>query len=224
MNVIYAISCEDRYYIGSTKNFFKRKAEHTGLLERGKHSNQYMQRVYDKYGGLHFKILENVDVKDDLLEREQVHIDRHYSDPKCMNLSPHAHRGYNPWTAESRAKLSKTCTGRVHGPEAKLKQSLAKKGKRLTNEHRSNITKVRHKNAKIYTNDVVFIWNDATYSISTLSEFLELFDTSSRCIFRRLAANKNTTITLARVREGSKHPFNNGDKLSFLCVDTSHRA
>tara|TARA_R110000803_G_C11832339_1_gene303463 strand:+ start:83 stop:688 length:606 start_codon:yes stop_codon:yes gene_type:complete len=201
MNVIYAISCEDRYYIGSTKNFFKRKAEHTGLLEKGKHSNQYMQRVYDKYRGLHFKILENVDVEGDLLEREQVHIDRHYSDPKCMNLSPHAHRGYNQWSAESRAKMSESCKGRVYGPEVKLKQSLAKKGKI----------------GGVHSNPFTFKWNDKEYKFVSATDFTNTFTTSAITALRQCIKN-GTWIVGSRTSPVSKHPFKSGDVLIYLPI------
>jgi len=214
MGCIYAITCSDRYYIGSTKNFHKRMAEHKSDLQRGRHKNTYMQRVYDKYGCFEYKILESVE-EDKLIEREQVLLDRHFDDPKCMNRSPHAHRAYNPWTEESRKKLSETCKGRKHTAETKKKMSDAKKGKNLTRDHIANLIKARHKNAKVYTSDVIFKWNDSTYEIASLAEFLELFGKSSRCIFRRLAANKNTVITLSRVREDTDHPFKNGDKLCF---------
>jgi len=215
MGVIYSIKSRDRFYIGSTKDFDKRMAEHRGLLEKGKHSNTFMQRMFNKYNDFEYVVLEEVD-NSKLKEVEQLYIDKHYEDPNCMNGSPYAHRAYNPWTIESRKKMSESCKGRVYGSEVKKKQSLAKKGKKLSKEHRSNIMKARHKNAKIYTNNVIFKWNDKTYNISTLAEFLELFGKSSRCIFRRLAANKNIWNTLTRVREESKHPFKNGDKLGFF--------
>ena len=195
MGCIYAITCSDRYYIGSTKNFHKRVAEHKSDLQRGKHKNTYMQRVYDKYGCFEYKILESVG-DDKLIEREQVHIDRHYDDPKCMNGSPHAHRAYNPWTEESRKKMSESCTGRKHTEETKKKLSAAKKGK-VSN------------NAKAFK----FIWNDEEYMFNAMSYFLEEFDESARCIYRRLTKNAGKWITLNRIRVGSKHPFSNDDKL-----------
>jgi group I intron endonuclease len=215
MGAIYSIKSQDKFYIGSTKDFDKRMAEHRGLLERGKHSNDYMQRVFDKYNDFEYTIIEEVD-NSKLKEIEQQYIDKHYEDPNCMNGSPHAHRAYNPWTVESRAKMSESCKGRKHTEETRKKLSEAKKGKKLTKEHIANIVNSRHKNAKVYTSDVIFKWNDSTYEIASLSDFLNQFGKSSRCIFRRLAANKNTVISLSRVREDSKHPFKDGDKLCFF--------
>ncbi len=195
MGCIYAITCSDKYYIGSTKNFHKRMAEHKGLLEKGTHKNAYMQRVFDKYGGFEYKILESVE-DDKLVDREQVHIDRHYDDVKCMNASPHAHRAYNPWTDESRKKMSESCKGRTLTEETKKKISDTKKGKPSPN-HRA----------------VKFIWNDKEYEFYAMSHFLKEFGDSSRCIYRRLTKNAGKWITLYRVNESSKHPFSNGDKL-----------
>ena len=196
MGCIYAITCSDRYYIGSTKNFHKRMAEHRSDLQRGKHKNTYMQRVYDKYGGFEYKILESVE-DEKLVDREQVHIDRHYGDVKCMNASPHAHRAYNPWTEESRAKMSATCTGRKHTDETKKKMSDVKKGT-VSN------------NAKSFT----FLWNDKSFHFDTPTQFYEMFTESARCLFR-LAKGKRYVVG-NRKHKSAKHPFISGDVVEIV--------
>ena len=93
MNVIYSITYGDKYYIGSTSNWANRKSNHRRALERNIHYNNGLQEAYnsdDSARGLEFKILENVE--GDPKEREQVFIDRHIDDPKCMNVARLADR------------------------------------------------------------------------------------------------------------------------------------
>lgn len=47
---IYKISTDNHIYIGSSKNLYSRLMEHRIDLINGKHSNQFLQRVCDKYG------------------------------------------------------------------------------------------------------------------------------------------------------------------------------
>lgn len=196
MGCVYAITCSDRYYIGSTKNFHKRMAEHKSDLHRGKHKNTYMQRVYDKYGCFEYKILESVE-EDRLIEREQVLLDRHYDDPKCMNASPHAHRAYNPWTEESRMKMSESCKGRKHTDETKKKMSDAKKG-----------------TVSNYAKSFTFYWNDKSFHFDTPTHFYNMFTPSARSLFR-LAKGKKYTVG-NRIRKNSKHPFKSGDIIEIV--------
>lgn len=196
MGVIYSIKSQDKFYIGSTKDFNKRMAEHRGLLENGKHSNDYMQRVFNKYNDFEYVIIEEVD-NSKLKEVEQLYIDKHYDDPNCMNGSPYAHRAYNPWTEESRKKLSETCKGRKHTDEAKRKMSDAKKGKV----------------GGTWSKPCEVIWNDTKYEFVSLTDFMNTFTESARCIYRRLTKNADKWITLTHVKADSNHPFSNGDKL-----------
>jgi group I intron endonuclease len=126
MKVIYAISCGDKYYIGSTANWDMRVKTHKRHLEEGVHVNKFLQRVYNKHGeekGFEYKILEKVE--GDLFEREQVLIDRHFNDPKCMNVNPNASHptpNENSWKAAAEAN-----TGIKRTDEARKKMSDAKK-------------------------------------------------------------------------------------------------
>lgn len=96
MNIIYAITCADKYYIGSTTNWANRKSNHRRCLERGVHCNKLLQEAFDSNAsarGLEFKILETVDGdREALYIREQILLDRHFDDPKCINLSKHANK------------------------------------------------------------------------------------------------------------------------------------
>lgn len=91
---IYAIINKetDKFYIGSTKDFDKRKYQHFSELEKGKHRNIYLQNSWNKYGKevFEFKILERVGVEN-LREREQWYIDKYYDyRQKCYNINTSA--------------------------------------------------------------------------------------------------------------------------------------
>ena len=77
------------FYIGSSVNMGRRRGQHLCQLVAQKHGNQKMQRVYDKYQIFEFEILFECPV-DELLSKEQVLIDAHFTDGKCANLSPTA--------------------------------------------------------------------------------------------------------------------------------------
>ncbi len=47
---IYKISYNEHIYIGSSKNLYMRLLEHRRDLSNNKHSNEYLQRLSNKYG------------------------------------------------------------------------------------------------------------------------------------------------------------------------------
>ena len=66
----------NKCYVGSTKNFYKRKLEHWNLLSKNKHHSNHLQKSYLKYGAdkFVFIILEECEIEK-LLEREIFWID-----------------------------------------------------------------------------------------------------------------------------------------------------
>lgn len=74
---IYAIIVNDKFYIGSSKKIEYRFKEHKSRLKCQNHDNIYLQNLYNKYGieSFRFKILEEVDNIETLLEIEQDYID-----------------------------------------------------------------------------------------------------------------------------------------------------
>lgn len=139
---IYKITCTvtGKFYIGSAKDIRHRLARHKSDLGRNVHHNTLLQRAVNKYGKdmFEFEILEFVDDTESLLQREQHYLDT--LNPCDINI------GFNlaieagsrlgvPATEETKAKISKTLTGRKHTEETKLKISEAHKGKKLPEEH-----------------------------------------------------------------------------------------
>lgn len=68
----------NKIYIGSTVNFKRRKRNHFWDLNNNKHDNDYLQKAYNKYGkeNFRFEIIEYIEDKKILLEREQSWIDK----------------------------------------------------------------------------------------------------------------------------------------------------
>jgi len=97
------ISPSGRRYIGSAKNFEKRKREHFSALRRGKHHSTLLQRAFRKYGAdLVFRVV--IVCRDaDLFFYEQLLIDQLRP---AYNVNPSATgtRGLK-WSAESRARI-----------------------------------------------------------------------------------------------------------------------
>lgn len=77
---IESLCSPNRYYIGSTVNYTKRRYEHLFLLRRNKHHSPKLQRHYNKYGeaDLVFIIIDqfNFNLKEQLLLKEQFYIDK----------------------------------------------------------------------------------------------------------------------------------------------------
>src|SRR5260221_8854899 len=76
---IYRITCtvNDRFYIGSAVNLYKRWYDHRFHLSRKTHRNQKLQRAWDKYGedAFLFEVIEFV-LMPFLLMREQYWLDK----------------------------------------------------------------------------------------------------------------------------------------------------
>jgi group I intron endonuclease len=65
------------FYIGSAINFANRKVAHINSLKYNRHKNAFLQNSWNKYGreAFKFEIIEAVDVKENLIPREQYWID-----------------------------------------------------------------------------------------------------------------------------------------------------
>lgn len=84
---IYIISGVGRNYVGSAVCIHKRWNVHRSTLRAGTHRNIHLQRAWDKHGesAFHFSVLEIVQDKNLLIEREQYWID---STADLYNLNP----------------------------------------------------------------------------------------------------------------------------------------
>lgn len=142
---VYKIIClsNNKIYIGSSNNIFKRWNEHIWELNNHKHDNKHLQDAWDKYGEENFKfeIIEECN-KDIKLKREQYYLDlyKSYNRDIGFNISknsiaPMAGRHH---TEEAKRKFSETRKGenhpfygRHHTEETKRKLSEINKGKHV---------------------------------------------------------------------------------------------
>jgi len=70
---IYKISCGEKFYIGSSKNIEKRWKRHIDDLNKNKHINIKLQRVFNKYGldNFKFEVIELCKVKELLITEQK---------------------------------------------------------------------------------------------------------------------------------------------------------
>lgn len=132
---IYGISINGEiYYVGQSRRLEARRGEHLGALSKGVHSNKYLQRVYDKYGGAQVDVLEEVEEGQDLYPRE-AHWIRELN-PPCNFVIPTA----DGWTfsEETRRKMSEKRLGVPQDPEharKRLESSLKTRKSRELYSH-----------------------------------------------------------------------------------------
>ncbi len=159
----------DKVYVGSTIRLVKRKKNHYYTLRRNTHFNTHLQSSWNEYGeqAFSFHVLE-VCTPETRLSREQFWIDYYdaANPSKGYNMSPTAAVEYH--TEESRRKISESnkrryqlgrtpfLKGKTHSAEVKqflgdlhrgkvvsletrTKQSIARRGMKLTDEHRKRI-------------------------------------------------------------------------------------
>lgn len=135
INGIYKIICtiNNKFYIGSSNNCNKRFKRHLNELNKKNHTNIHLQRCYNLYGESCFKleIIENIEDKNaDLLLIEQIWLNKYYDGGKqCFNINNLA------------TKPPKAIFGWKHSDETKAYLSEIHLGKKLSEEHKKNISK-----------------------------------------------------------------------------------
>lgn len=124
---IESIVSPHKIYIGSTYWLSHRTWRHKNQLKIGDHDNDKLQFHVNKYGldDLIFSIIEIVELKENLLSREQFYLDT-----------------LNPWF--NLQKIAGNCLGRKHSEETKRKIGEGNKGKVITIEQREKM-----RNAKL---------------------------------------------------------------------------
>lgn len=121
-------------YIGSSKNYKRRKEEHIYLLKRGDHSSIYLQNSFDKNGieSFIFNILELVEDNKDLFNKEQFYLDKYSSYKRAF--------GYNICSV---AGKSLGLTRSKSSEQKRIQSILGRKNSKETIEKMSNSAKKR---------------------------------------------------------------------------------
>lgn len=118
---VYKLSVEGHIYIGSSKSLYSRLAEHRADLFYKRHTNEFLQRVCNKYG------IENIRVDivefcppDKRTEREKYWIDTLKADMNMQDPVSHA------LSQKSKEKLSKSVRAGLAEGKYKKKYDFAK--------------------------------------------------------------------------------------------------
>lgn len=128
------------FYIGSAVDLAERQRGHRSTLNRGKHRNIRVQSCWDKYGVFEFRVLEECKIQQ-LLLREQIFIDKHFGNPKNVNIAPTAGSSFGVIrSVETCANMSAANKGRKHSAEARAKISAANRRRVHSAETRSKIS------------------------------------------------------------------------------------
>ena len=144
MMCIYKIQnlITDEIYIGSALNLQKRKWSHLHDLRYNKHHSPILQNSWNKYGEENFKfiVIEEINIKEDLIVREQFYIDNLHPKFNCSKTagSPLGVKH----TLQSRLNMSKSHLGKKLTPE-----SIKKRTEKLLGSKRSEETKENMRNS-----------------------------------------------------------------------------
>lgn len=119
MDIVSGIYCiqsltNNKKYIGSSINVFKRRNQHFSSLKNLKHKNKHLQSAYNKYGkdNFIFYVIEFVENKNDLISREQYHIDNEKPEYN-INLIANSSLGVKR-SPETLEKMRKAVLGLKH--------------------------------------------------------------------------------------------------------------
>jgi group I intron endonuclease len=127
---VYRVWCSDKhYYIGRSSDIDGRCKGHERGLRNGNHPNPHMQAVFNKHGSFRYEVLETAG-EAEAINIEQGLIDKHLSDPLCMNICDSAEiptrKGLRN-TPEHNAKISAAHKGRTYSEETLANMSEGQK-------------------------------------------------------------------------------------------------
>lgn len=138
---IYAIVNQQsgKMYIGSSYDTNRRWGAHRGYLRRAAHPNNRLQSAYAKYGSsaFSFEIVEYVDDRKKLIEREQVWID-FFKPAYNIRIIANSSCGLTP-SAETRERMSVAQRGKRQSAETIEKRAAKLRGVPRSAETRAKI-------------------------------------------------------------------------------------
>lgn len=143
---IYKLIISDGEYIGSALYLTKRIRSHYNALIRGNHKNIHLQRAFDKYQNFDFDVLEIVDLKSDLIIREQFYIDTMKPKYNIAHIAG-SQLGFKH-SDETKLRISQMQIGKVLSSETIERMRISKLGWSPTLEQRKNysLSKMGDKN------------------------------------------------------------------------------
>jgi len=140
---IYAItSFDNKRYIGSAVNLYKRWICHLSYLQNNRHCNQHLQRTWNKHGNeaFNFEVILYCDV-DNLLFYEQKVIDYYKNREELFNMCYKAGSKLGTTlSGKTREKIAIANTGNIVLEETKKKLRLINTGKVISDETRKKMS------------------------------------------------------------------------------------
>lgn len=144
----------NKFYVGSSNNFSRRKTRHFCELRNNKHKNKYLQLSWNKHGekAFVFVVVEELELGVDILAAETIWLQEHVGKKYCYNIgtdavAPMLGRGgiLSPsWgykhTDEAKARISKASKARVQTDEEKAKRIKSMQGHFVTPSTRAKIS------------------------------------------------------------------------------------
>lgn len=131
----------NRIYVGSTYQFKRRWYQHKYELEKGIHSNTFLQNDFNKCGtdAFVFEVLDVIDSgKEDRLFVEQVYLDYYFDYMnQCYNLNKLAK--ITDHSITTKRKISQSNNGKTHSEKTKKILSQKHTGKTLSEETKKKI-------------------------------------------------------------------------------------
>lgn len=134
-----------KFYVGSAVNLGRRWYMHRNRLNANGHRNTHLQAAWNKYGGgaFEFSVIEFVENKESLIEREQAWLDRYSDSALFYNICKVASSRLGVKArSETVEKIRQAATGVRHTEAAKAKMSAAKMGVRLPERSKGHRQKI----------------------------------------------------------------------------------
>ena len=133
---------DNKAYIGSAKNFLKRKYMHFHLLSKNKHHSTYFQNAYNKYGknNFIFEIIEKCNIEI-LIEREQYFINLYKPEYNMTMVAGKATNLGKKFSENHKLLISKAHKGKTISVLAKEKMSKSKEKAVLQFDKKDNFIK-----------------------------------------------------------------------------------
>ena len=151
MTGIYKLSFpSEHYYIGSSSNIERRTTKHIQCLRDNKHINPFLQNVYNKHKSCKVEILQET-TENELLEIEQVYLDKYYGKDECLNLTPTANKPpiRTKQTLKTRQKISTSKKG--WKPSRETLENMSRAARRRAKTVPFYLVSENHKYGPFYT-------------------------------------------------------------------------
>lgn len=203
---IYMIKNEinNKFYIGSTKNFKKRFMIHKSRLKNNNHDNVHLQKSYNKYGDVFsYIILEFVEIEK-LLKIEQEYLDKYKNDKNLYNIGLKSSGGDNISNHPNKEKIIKqikdTIIDRYKNMSKEDKQLISENLKGTKNPNYNNNWSDEMKDKQSKKIKEYYKNNEHKFLNKTFEEIFG--EERSKEIKNKLSKN-------AKERTGEKNPFYN---------------